>query len=227
MSLPTRGASQTSLPNTPLHLSQLIRALPHLQLLILFTVVSTCLIGCPNQCLVNSSHCSFLLSDSLPAANADQENRNCMVDNPLYEGPIYEIMSENKRLKLQLPKDQVHAQESLYLDNPTQSLPRDMACPYEANGTIPQADAASDHKHPADTASEVDDSNLNQRMHGPKYGYENILLPAQDDDAYTVMSSVGAVPLSYQVDCGPNNGETHSGRYVMDTSGRQHNITLV
>ena len=149
-----------------------------------------------------------------------------MVDNPLYEGPIYEIVSENKRLKLQLPKDKVHAKESLYLDNPTQSLPRDVVCPYEANENIPETDTADDHKHPTDTPSEVDDSNINQRM-GPKYGYENTSLPAQDEDAYTVMSSVGAVPLSYQVDCGMNNGETHSGRYVMDTSRRQRHITLV
>ena len=224
--------SQASLPGTPLQLGQLIRVeIPNAAVVPIQYVLASHL---PSKTVTLSTYlCVDVSGAFFSTAKVERENRNCMVDNPLYEGPIYEVISESKRLKLGA-KDKVHAQESLYLDNPTQSLPRDIAPPYDGNGTIARVNMAGEGKQTVTeikiegAETEEGESSLDHRKCGPKYGYENIALtPGTMEDPYTVMSPVGAMTATYQVDLGQSNGETSSGRYVMDTSGHYQQATLV
>lgn len=229
MLLTTMDTSQASLPGTPLQLGQLIRVeIPNAAVVSIQCVFASHLSS--KTVTLSTYLCVDASGSFFSAAKVERENRNCMVDNPLYEGPIYEVISESKRLKLGA-KDKVHAQESLYLDNPTQSLPRDIAPPYDGNGTIVRVSMADEGKQTEikiqEAEMEAGESSLDHRKCGPKRGYENIALtPGTMEDPYTVMSPVGATAATYQVDCGQSNGETSSGRYVMDTSGH-HQATLV
>ena len=162
-----------------------------------------------------------------------------MVDNPLYEGPIYEVISENKRLKSLVPKTPLHAQESLYLDNPTQSLPRDAVPSYETNGVMIRANGTvegKEHDTPQTTTIKMEgacaddgvESNLDQRSF-PATKENHLQLCLHDtsaEDDYTIMSpAVPAImsPTVLASTCHTNyhacsNGETVAGRYVMDMS---------
>lgn len=166
-----------------------------------------------------------------------------MVQNPIYEGPIYEIISENKRLKPLVPKAKVHAQESVYLDSPTQSLPHDCTPSCDTNGVIVNAAVdGKQHTGHSTTAVKMDGAcvsdeavnNLNQQRLTTKDSSQNTLLNPATEDAYTIMSPV--VPVA-SITCHTNyhatsSEETVSERYVMDvtapySSSLQRNVTLV
>ena len=158
-----------------------------------------------------------------------------MVDNPLYEGPIYEIVSENKRRKPLLPKTKVHVQESLYLDSPSQSLPHDCVPSYDTNGVIVRVNMSADGKQhtvldtPTARLTDGAESNLDH----PKTGgiYDTTMLSSPTEDPYTIMCP--AIP-SGNITCHTNyhvtsSVETVNGRYSADiyNSTHQKQVTLV
>ena len=154
-----------------------------------------------------------------------------MVDNPLYEGPIYEVVSENKRRKPLLPKTKVHVQESLYLDSPSQSLPYDCVPSYDTNGVMVRVNVAADDKQHAvqDTSPTRLADGAESNLDHPKTEYD--MLSSPTEDPYTVMCP--AIP-SGTITCHTNyhvtsGVETVSGRYVADVynSDLQKQVTLV
>lgn len=181
---------------------------------------------------------SFLSS----AGNAgQQQKRNSMVDNPLYEGPIYEIISENKKRKHLCPKAKVHAEESVYLDSPTQSMPRECVPSY-SNGAIVMANSMTDSKlqdHTALKLESVETSLDHHPLQSNPYANTTTTTDQVCEDAYTLMcparpaahSSVSTCHTNYMVT--GNDDSTISGRYVVDvrspyTSGAsQKQVTLV
>ena len=160
-----------------------------------------------------------------------------MVDNPLYEGPIYECMPENKKRKLLVPKSKVNVKESLYLDSPTQSLPHDSAPAYDTLGAMVRANTAAEDKHHNGAAAKgvrVSESDLDR----PQVYQNTMLDPPLVEDAYTVMSPALAASNGV-ITCHTNyqatsNGDIVSGRYVMNATTplsnslpKQQQITLV
>lgn len=153
-----------------------------------------------------------------------------MVDNPLYEGPIYEVVSEHKKLKALVPKTKVHAQESLYLDSPTQSLPRDAVPSYDAiNGVMVKANASADTKEHTgcDVNGKVNVNGGLETSHDQPqlYTNPNTACSPTAEDAYTIMCPATHVS---NITCHTNyhatsNGKLVNGRYV----SHQQQVTLV
>jgi hypothetical protein len=173
-------------------------------------------------------------------SNTEREKRNSMVDNPLYEGPIYEVVSENKRRKPLLPKTKVHVQESLYLDSPTQSLPHECVPSYNSNGLMVRVNITANSKQhavqdtPTATLEGVTDgteSNLDHPKTGDTYENENAMPVTPTEDPYTIMCPV--LPAG-NMTCHTNyhvtsHMDTVCGRYVADVNNGSHQkqVTLV
>lgn len=154
----------------------------------------------------------------------ERENRNAMVQNPLYEGPIYEIISENKKLKSLVPKTKLHAEESLYLDSPTQSMPRDCVPTYHGSMVIVNTEGKQMTTVKLEGACGVDtvESNLDQHKLQSSDPY-TITTAVDSEDAYTIMCPVlpnttnGIIPdhTNYQA---ASNGQSVCEQHVMGTS---------
>lgn len=174
--------------------------------------------------------CMYVL---LYTGEKKREIQNTMVDNPLYEGPIYEVVSEHKKLKALVPKTKVHAQESLYLDSPTQSLPRDAGPSYDAiNGVMvkPNASAGSKEYTGCDVnASKVNGTCVNGGLEisldQPQlYTNPNTTCSPTTEDAYTIMCPVTPVA---SITCHTNYHATSNGRLVNGRYVSQQQVTLV
>ena len=170
------------------------------------------------------------------AGDEDGQKRNSMVDNPLYEGPIYEVISENKRRKQLCPKDKVHAQESVYLDSPTQSMPRD-CLPSYSNGAMVMVNTMTDGKASDQTVIKLDAVESSLDRHPLQANpYANTSVDPVSEDAYTLMCPAHpATSLNGHTNylVAHSNGEMVSGRYVVDASSprssgtSQKQVTLV
>jgi hypothetical protein len=161
------------------------------------------------------------------------QKRNSMVDNPLYEGPIYEVISENKRRKQLCPKAKVHAEESVYLDSPTQSMPRDCTPSY-SNSAVVIANSMANGKASDRTVIKLDlvESSLD---HHPLQTnpYTNSSMEPVTEDAYTLMRPA---PLATSLNDHTNYLVAHSNeerQFVLDASSprssgtSQKQVTLV
>ena len=141
-----------------------------------------------------------------------------MVENPLYEGPIYEVISENKKRKQLLPKTKVHAEESLYLDSPTQSMPRDCIPGYDTSGATVVANEVKE----GDVMVKLEglttlESSLDHHHLQPNPYANTSSVDQATEDAYTLMCS--AQPVA-SLTCHTNYLATSngSGQYTMDLS---------
>ena len=156
-----------------------------------------------------------------------------MVDNPLYEGPIYEVISENKRRKQLCPKAKVHAEESVYLDSPTQSMPRDCTPSY-SNSAMVIANSMANGKASDRTVIKLDlvESSLD---HHPLQTnpYTNSSMEPVTEDAYTLMRPA---PPATSLNDHTNYLVAHSNeerQFVLDASSprssgtSQKQVTLV
>ena len=145
-----------------------------------------------------------------------------MVQNPLYEGPIYELISENKKRKSLIPKSNVHAEESVYLDSPTQSMPRDIVPPTTASELMVRVSSTegkqTNIKLEGACGVDAPESSLDgHRL--PEGPYATTL---DTEDAYTIMCPVapranGAVPdhTNYQA---ASNGQSLCGQHLLGAS---------
>jgi hypothetical protein len=161
------------------------------------------------------------------------QKRNSMVDNPLYEGPIYEVISENKRRKQLCPKAKVHAEESVYLDSPTQSMPRDCVPSY-SNGAMVIANNMTNGKASDRTVIKLDLVETSLDHHPLQTNpYANSSVEPVTEDAYTVMRPA---PPATSLNSHTNYLVAHSNeerRFVVDASSprssgtSQKQVTLV
>ena len=174
------------------------------------------------------------MTSSLCYVGNEGQKRNAMVDNPLYEGPIYEVISANKRRKQLCPKAKVHAEESVYLDSPTQSMPRD-CIPSYSNGAMVLANSMTEGKGGDRTVIKLDviESSLDHHPLQTNPYANTAVDPAVSEDAYTLMCPAPRVNGHTNYLVAHVNGEGVGGRYVVDASSprssgsSQKQVTLV
>ena len=157
-----------------------------------------------------------------------------MVENPLYEGPIYEVISENKKRKQLLPKTKVHAEESLYLDSPTQSMPRDCVPSYDTSGAVVVVNDGKQYEMKLEGLTTLENSLDHHHLQANPYANASSV-DQPSEDAYTLMQPATAASLTCHTNyLATSNGAVVNGRYVVDVSSpyssgtsSQKQVTLV